>query len=149
MTSDGNKTSHLPDWMDGWNHLRKLALRHGLLIGAGVSSSELERDSSLRRTQMVGTRLVLQHPPISGTGRQRCPAMWMRTCRRMPLRLSAFSNHRSSCVMVVCTTCLSASHTGTTMRLSSWCPPTRAGFFLNTRSRRCSRMRRSSLRLMV
>ena len=50
MMSDANKISHLPDWMDGWNHLRKLALRHGLFIGAGVSSSELERDGSLRQT---------------------------------------------------------------------------------------------------
>ncbi|HUS58769.1 MAG TPA: endo-1,4-beta-xylanase, partial [Planctomycetota bacterium] len=44
------QTTHLPPWMDGWNHLRKLALRHGLLIGAGVSWPQLESDSQLRQT---------------------------------------------------------------------------------------------------
>lgn len=45
-----NEETHLPAWMDAWNHIRDLALARGMYFGAGASASQLQQDQNFRLT---------------------------------------------------------------------------------------------------
>lgn len=45
-----SEETHLPAWMDAWNHVRDLAQARGMYFGAGVSTGQLQQDQNLRLT---------------------------------------------------------------------------------------------------
>ncbi len=42
--------THLPAWMEFWNHVRDLAQARGMYFGAGASASQLQQDQNFRLT---------------------------------------------------------------------------------------------------
>jgi len=45
-----SEETHLPAWMDAWNHVRDLAQSRGMYFGAGASAGQLQQDQNFRLT---------------------------------------------------------------------------------------------------
>jgi|GEM_PF-3625974 len=54
--------THLPAWMDAWNHVRDLAQARGMYFGAGARAGQLQQDHNYRLTRRSRSEIWRQIP---------------------------------------------------------------------------------------